>query len=103
MELDKVFITHAEVRPLFYENAATPADQTTLHRGEAVAEMMLDVFIWVWTHRGGLSNSHAADWENYIIYMFQHSQFLRGYHLRHEAWHRDLTPLLRRAEQAVSP
>jgi len=99
LELDKIFIENPEIRPVFYDDAPSPTDPAVFHRSEAVAEMILDVFIWVWNQRRGLLPSHASDWESYIVEMLTASKFLRQYHRQHPMWHADLDPLVQKAEQ----
>lgn len=93
LQLDLVFIEHPHVRPYFYSGKPLSEDDPHFHQVQAVAELMLDVFEWIWHRREGITNVDRKAWSAYVGQMFALSPVLRQYHLDHLAWHPTITDL----------
>lgn len=93
LQLDLVFVEHPHVRPYFYNGKALTEGDPYYHRVQAVAELMLDVFEWIWHRREGISDVDRQAWADYVGSMFALSPVLREYHLGHLAWHPTITDL----------
>lgn len=87
MLLNQAFIDHPEARPYFYDGKALTDGDPLLHQVHAIAEMMLDVFDWIFHRREGLSASERTAWSSYVGHMLALSPALREYHLAHCLWH----------------
>ncbi|WP_327338451.1 hypothetical protein OG384_22105 [Streptomyces sp. NBC_01324] len=95
MQLNLVFVEYPEVRPYFYSGKTLPPQETDPHvqRVHAVAELMLDVFEWIWHRREGITAVDRQAWSDYVGEMFALSPVLRQYHLDHLNWHPTITDL----------
>jgi hypothetical protein len=93
LQLNLVFIEYPHVRPYFYDGKPLTQDDPSHHRVQAVAELMLDVFEWIWHRREGISEVDRQAWADYVASMFALSPVLRDYHLAHLAWHPTITDL----------
>ncbi|MEV4639954.1 hypothetical protein AB0J80_21660 [Actinoplanes sp. NPDC049548] len=94
LKVNDALISHPEVRPYFYDNK--PLDETDPAKPlvEAVAELILDVFEWIW-YRGGLSPRNYVGWREYIIEMVDKSDVLCAYHTKNPQWHPAVDNLLK--------
>ncbi|PRY02537.1 hypothetical protein [Allonocardiopsis opalescens] len=93
MQLNLVFVEYPQVRPYFYSGKALTEDDPNFHRVQATAELILDVFEWIWHRREGITEVDRQAWSDYIGRMFALSPVLRQYHLNHPAWHPTVTDL----------
>ncbi|WP_330460543.1 hypothetical protein OIB37_28885 [Streptomyces sp. NBC_00820] len=93
MEVNRVFVEHPEVRPYFYDGKELTEGDPNSNRVQAVAELMLDVFEWIWHRREGITEADRQAWADYVGQMFRLSPALRKYHLDHLAWHPTITEL----------
>lgn len=93
MQLNLVFVEYPHVRPYFYDGKSLTRDDPNYHRAHAVAELMLDVFEWIWHRREGITEVDRQAWADYVGSMFALSPVLRAYHLSHLAWHPTITDL----------
>ncbi|MFG2621192.1 hypothetical protein ACGFXC_26605 [Streptomyces sp. NPDC048507] len=93
MQLNMVFVEYPHVRPYFYDGKPLTRDDPNYHRAQAVAELMLDVFEWIWHRREGITEVDRQAWADYVGSMFALSPVLRTYHLDHLAWHPTITDL----------
>ncbi|MFJ3900856.1 hypothetical protein [Streptomyces sp. NPDC090025] len=93
MQLNLVFVEYPHVRPYFYDGKVLEPHDPNRDRVHAVAELMLDVFEWIWHRREGISEVDRQAWADYVGSMFALSPVLRAYHLDHLAWHPTITDL----------
>ncbi|MET8283406.1 hypothetical protein [Micromonospora sp. NPDC005174] len=87
LEVDRLFLAQPDLRPYFYDGVQLAEDDVDRHRVEAAAELVLDVFEWIWRRQEELSHRDQEGWRHYILEMLDASPELCRFHHRHPAWH----------------
>ncbi len=105
MDLDGFFFEHPDLRAKFYGTVSGPGAQEDLQRGEAAAEMVIDLFDMMTVHEMHIPDAAAEGWREYIRYMMTNSDALRKFWHRNKGWYPALRPLVDAAapEQPVAP
>lgn len=94
LEVDKALIDHPHLRPYFYDGKRLTENDPDRPGAEAIAELMLDVFEWIWYRQRELSAKDSAGWRGYILEMLDTSPVLCEYHARNPGWHPSVDNLL---------
>ncbi len=97
LDIDRLFIEHPELRPLFYENAAVDAS-VDRNRALAVAEFVIDAFECLWDMAKTYEPVDRTAWSDYIADMFRQSPILRGFYDACPAWYPAITSWLEERE-----
>jgi hypothetical protein len=95
LQIDRVIIEHPEVRPYFYDNQDLQPDDPIAPRVEAVAELILDAFEWIWRRQRGLNLKDQEGWRRYILECLDSSTTLCSYHKRHSEWYPAVESILK--------
>lgn len=86
LAVDRLFIEHPELRPLFYANA--PIDATVdRNLALAVAEFVTDVFECLWDTAKTYEDDDRKAWSDYIGDMYGSSPVLREFYDSCPAWY----------------
>jgi hypothetical protein len=103
LEIDRIFIEHPEMRAYFYGNEKVPAGDPVVQRVEATAELILDVFEWVWRRQEELVQRDQEGWCTYILDSLRGSSALLDFHQLHTSWHPAIESLLMREIEIKQP
>ncbi|MEU2614529.1 hypothetical protein ABZ570_23540 [Micromonospora sp. NPDC007271] len=90
-----MFIDHPDIRPYFYDGKQLTAADRNRQKVQAVAELTLDAFEWIWYRRKRLNAEGELGWEAYILDTLASSQPLREHYLSRARWYPGITRLLR--------
>ncbi|MGY3520623.1 hypothetical protein [Micromonospora haikouensis] len=93
-ELDKTFIEHPEIRPYFYGGKPLAADDPQLPRVQAVAELVLDSFEWIWYKRKSFDAENGGGWKAYMVDTFSSSPALQTHYAKSASWYPGITRLI---------
>jgi hypothetical protein len=94
-DLDNVFISYPELRAYFYGGKQATGDDSNAMRVQAVAELVCDVFEWIWHRQEKLTGSDKGGWQAYILDTFAQSPALRHHFVQHTSWYPGVARLLR--------
>lgn len=94
-DIDKVMIEYPEIRPYFYQGKVVTSGDLNGPRVKATAELVLDVFEWVWHRQEKLSLEDKDGWEPYILEVFSNSPALREHYAKCSSWYPATNRLLR--------
>jgi hypothetical protein len=100
-ELDKTFVEFPETRPYFYDGKPVNPDDPDRHRVQAVAELVLDAFEWVWYRQEKLNAEGEWGWKAYIVETFYSSPALQQHYARRRSWYPGITRLI--ADRSLAP
>ncbi len=95
LQVDRTFIEHPELRPLFYENVLLEGSGHDAYLVLAVAELMLDVLECVWDQEREYSTQDREAWKAWILDVFASSPTIRDLYDEASAWYPTLSSLLR--------
>jgi hypothetical protein len=95
LEIDHIMIEYPEIRPYFYHGKPAQSDDPNRLRVESTAEVVLDVFEWVWHRQEGLNPDDKGGWLAYMLDTFCNSPALREHYRRSAAWYPVMTRMLR--------
>jgi hypothetical protein len=95
LEIDRVFIEHPEVRLYFYGNQDLQPGDPIAPKVEAVAELILDVFEWIWRRQRELSLKDQEGWRRYILERLDSSTALCDYYKKNSEWYPIVERILR--------
>ncbi|MBM7080315.1 hypothetical protein [Micromonospora humida] len=98
-ELDKTFVEHPDIRPYIYDGKPLADDDPNRHRVQAVAELVIDAFEWIWYRRKKLNAKAEEGWRAYIVEIFSSSPVLQQHYVRYESWYPGITRLI--AERSI--
>jgi len=90
-ELDKTFIEYPDTRPYFYDGKPVDGDESSRQRVQAVAELVLDTFEWIWHRQDVLNAKNEVGWQTYIVDTFSSSPALQEYYASYAPWYPGIT------------
>ncbi|WP_431977223.1 hypothetical protein [Micromonospora haikouensis] len=93
-ELDKTFIEYPEIRPYFYAGKPLALDDPQLPRVEAVAELVLDSFEWIWYRQESFDAENGGGWKAYMVDTFSSSPALQMHYAKSASWYPGITRLI---------
>ena len=96
-ELDRTFVEYPEIRPYFYDGKNVDDDDPNRHRVQAVAELVLDAFEWIWHRQRNLKAGGEGGWRAYIVETFSSSPALQQHYVKSTSWYPGITRPDRRA------
>lgn len=99
-ELDKTFVEYPDLRPYVYDGKTVELDDPNRHRVQAVAELVLDTFEWIWLRQKDLNAKDEDGWRAYIADTFSSSPALQQHYARFASWYPGITRLI--ADRGIS-
>ncbi|MBV8414304.1 MAG: hypothetical protein JO251_03750 [Verrucomicrobia bacterium] len=75
LSLDRFFFENCEFREYFYDGKEPPPDKRA--QAHIVAELLLDLFDYVYVQKDTMAPPAFEEWEKYIVFLSQNSPVLR--------------------------
>jgi len=98
IDIDRYFAERPQFREAFYGPVAGEGDQIELQRLEAIAEMLIDAFALVVSHRDLIPPSITEGWRVYLTGLMATSPQLADFWRRNKSWYPTISDFLEEHE-----